>query len=208
MLAIGDYDVFLCKRNQYGYYVWAKQLDVTGINKNRPMVITPDQGIILTGWFSGTVDFDPGPGIVSLTSAGGEDIFILKLNSAGNLVWVKQMGGTSNDKGSSITLDDNGNIYIVGGFSGLADFNPGTGVYNMIANDHDIFITRLDNQGSFVWAAQLDGSGLSNNFAPYSYENLSLTIDEFENIYIMGPFSGTVDFDPGPNQISLTSIGT
>ena len=68
------------------------------------------------GSFSGTADFDPGPDTFNLTSVGGRDIFIVKLDTGGHFIWAKQFGGLSNDYGNSITVDVTGKIYVAGYF--------------------------------------------------------------------------------------------
>ena len=87
--------------------------------------------VYTTGYFQGTVDFDPGAGTFNLTSAGLQDIFISKLDAAGNFVWAKQLGGTLNDVGYSIALDTSGNVYTTGFFRDTVDFDPGAGTFNL-----------------------------------------------------------------------------
>jgi len=66
-----------------------------------------------------------------LTPLGKRDVFICKLDSSGNLVWVKDMGGAGAACGSySLALDHSNNIYATGYFGGTVDFDPGSGVYN------------------------------------------------------------------------------
>ena len=80
-----------------------------------------------------------------LTSAGLNDIFIQKLDTSGNLLWAKSMGGALDDFGLSLDVDGSGNIYITGKFKDTADLDPGSGVFNLIsAGDDDIFIQKLD----------------------------------------------------------------
>ena len=75
-----------------------------------------------------------------------------------NLEWAKQLGGTSHDKGWSIAVDTSGNVYTAGYFQGTADFDPGTGTFNMSsAGQSDIFVSKLDASGNFLWAKQLGG---------------------------------------------------
>jgi hypothetical protein len=79
-----------------------------------------------------------------LVSAGGFDIFIQKLDANGNLIWVKSMGNTLSDVGTSITIDPNGNVYTTGYFRDTVDFDPGVGTLNLIsAGNGDIFIQKL-----------------------------------------------------------------
>ena len=70
--------------------------------------------VYISGLFSDTVDFDPGPGDHILSSAGGHDGFILKLDPAGNLIWVRQIGGSSNDYVRGLALDAAGNVFARG----------------------------------------------------------------------------------------------
>ncbi|MBL0048100.1 MAG: hypothetical protein IPP32_08410 [Bacteroidetes bacterium] len=88
-----------------------------------------------TGSFRGTTDFDPGPGVYNLTSIG-TDMFILKLDPAGNFVWAKSIGGNltgTNAAGRGITLDAFNNVYIFGyaTYNSVVDYDPGPGVYTL-----------------------------------------------------------------------------
>ena len=87
-----------------------------------------DGNIYTTGYFSTTVDFDPGPGVFNLTSVNAEDIFLTKYDSTGKLVWAKSMGDFRYQAGYAITLDSAKNIFITGIFFGSLDFDPGPGV--------------------------------------------------------------------------------
>jgi len=173
------------------------------VNVNRGNAITTDAAgnAYITGCFNGTVDFDPGPGTANLTCAGGHDIFILKLNSAGSLVWVKTIGSTSDDEANSISIDAAGNIYTIGWFQGIVDFDPGAGTATLSATGtYDAFISKLDAAGNYVWAKQLGGTSAS------VFSN-SIATDAAGNIYTNGYFSGTVDFDPGAGLVSLSTTG-
>jgi hypothetical protein len=113
--------------------------------------------VYTTGSFQGTgIDFDPGVGVFNLDSAGDEDIFISKLDSGGNFVWAKSMGGTSLDRGYDIFVDSSGAVYTTGYFLGTADFDPGTGpleIFNLTSTgSSDIFISKLAGRAStFPW---------------------------------------------------------
>lgn len=79
-----------------------------------------------------------------------------------NFLWAKQMSGATTDEGYSIAVDANGNVYTTGAFTGTADFNPSTdpntGTYNLTAvGNYDIFVSKLDASGNFVWAKQFGG---------------------------------------------------
>ncbi len=80
--------------------------------------------LYITGSFRGTADFDPSSGVSSRTSAGEEDAFAMKLDTAGTFAWSASMGGTGLDRGQGIAVDISGNVYSVGMFGGQADFDP------------------------------------------------------------------------------------
>ena len=181
-------------------FEWAKQLG--GTNSDQSVAISTDASgnIYTTGYFMNTVDFDPGPGVFNLSSAGGFDIYISKLDAAGNFVWAKKIGASSNDQGLSIATDANGNVYATGYFQNTVDFNPGIGAANLSSvGSYDIFILKLDAAGNFVWAKRLGGSGTD-----YSY---SISTDVLGNVYTTGHFRNTADFDPGASTFNLTSVG-
>lgn len=157
--------------------------------------------VYTTGAFTDTVDFDPGPGVYNLISTGSNDIFISKLDAYGSFVWAKSIGGIGSDEGSSIAVDTLGGVYITGSFENTADFDPGPGVFNMISQNYeDIFISKLDSNGNFVWAKRF-GSSVGYD------KGSSITTDAIGNIYITGGFDYTVDFDPGPGVLNMTAAG-
>lgn len=140
-------------------FEWVKQMG--GFNYDAGFSITTDidGNVYTTGYFQRTVDFDPGPGTTNLTSAGKTDIFVQKLDASGNLLWVKQMGGSKIEEGRSIATDVNGDVYTTGYFSDTVDFDPGNDTTFLIAEGiTDIFIQKLDANGNFLWAKQMGGT--------------------------------------------------
>lgn len=81
---------------------WVSQMGGTGFNTGEHVAVDAAGNVYTTGSFWGTVDFDPGPGIVNLTSAGASDIFITKQAPSGALTWAVRMGGTGSDEGLSL----------------------------------------------------------------------------------------------------------
>jgi hypothetical protein len=128
------------------------------------------------------------------------DIFISKLNAAGNLIWAKSMGGTDSDGGLSIAADGLGNVYTTGVFQGTVDFDPGVGTRNLTsAGLRDFYISKLDSAGSLIWAKSMGGT--------LNDVGHSIAIDSSGNVYTTGHFTGTADFDPGAGIDTLTSAG-
>jgi hypothetical protein len=193
--------VFILKLDPLGNFIWAKGLKGSGVGS-----ITLDKlgNIYTTGEFGGTSDFDPGIGVFNLISAGssGVDAFISKLDINGNFVWAKKISGsTNNEVGTSITVDATGNVITTGYFDGLVDFNPGIATYTLAstANNFEAYISKLDANGNFVWAKKIGGSS-------GSYGS-SISVDIYGNIYTVGTFEGTGDFNPSTPVYTLTSNG-
>ena len=199
LTAAGEYDVFVQKLDSSGSFVWAKRIGGSIFERPRSIATDGNRNVYLTGQFQGTVDFDPGSSVNSLTSSGSADIYILKLDSAGSFLWVKKIGSSLTDIGYSITLDHNGNIYTTGSFRGTVDFDPGLGAQNLTATSGDAFVLKLDPAGNFVWAKQISGN---------SFEvGRSIATDKSGNVYTTGYFFDSVDFDPGIGVLNLTADG-
>lgn len=182
-------------------FVWANQLGGTGSDIGYSIASDPWGNVYTTGYYSGTVDFDPGPGVFTLTSAGAtNDIFIYKLTAIGNLVWAKSIGSTGDDLGLSISVDAAGNVYTTGQFQGIVDFDPGVGIVSFTSSgNYDIFVSKLDVSGNFVWTKCVGGTGID-----YS---MGVALDVSGNVYTTGSFPATVDFDPGAGVFNLVSTG-
>ena len=190
--------IFISKLNQSGDFIWAKQFG-GGFGIGLSISIDAFDNIYTTGNFQGTGDFDPGAGTLELTSVAGQDIFVSKIDAFGNFVWAKQFGGITNyDEGVSITNDTFGNVYYTGGFGQTVDFDPGVGVFSLTsAGESDVIISKLDASGNFVWAQQISGT-MSNRGNALVTDN--------NNIYTVGSFIGTANFDTGSGVFNLTAL--
>ncbi|MFI5172197.1 MAG: T9SS type A sorting domain-containing protein, partial [Chitinophagales bacterium] len=156
--------------------------------------------IIFTGYFSNTVDFDPGPGIFNLTTGFSQTIYLAKLSSDGSLDWAKKITGTEATSAEAITTDPNNNILLTGYFYGTCDFDPGPGVSELIAFSADNFIAKYDAFGNYIWAVRF-GSEAGGY-------GMSIVADAALNVYSSGVFwEGYADFDPGTDVFELSAEG-
>ena len=196
-------ETFLLKLNNLGDFSWVKQYNTNQLdNPSTSVSIDSLGGIFLSGSFQGTTDFNPNAGIFNLTAIGAKDIFITKLNASGTLKWAKSMGGTNDDILYATAIDKSGNVYSTGYFSGIVDFNPGIAINNLssMVGSSDIYISKLDSLGNYVWAKNF--TGVYNDFS------FSLALDKHKNIYTTGCYSGTVDFNPNAGVFNLSSLST
>ncbi|MCU0439645.1 MAG: putative Ig domain-containing protein [Raineya sp.] len=194
-------DIFVEKLDASGNFVWAKSIGGVSTDTGSSIALDASNNVYITGSFQNTVDFDPGSGTFNITSTSARDIFIEKLDVSGNFVWVKSIEGTGSDAGNSIALDASGNIYTTGFFDSTADFDPGSGTFNLtsVGGSTDFFISKLDASGNFVWALSVGSTSLDISYG--------ITVDASGGIYTTGYFTGTVDFDKSTLVANLVSAG-
>jgi len=184
----GSGDVFVAMIDANGTWQWVTQAG--GIDFDRGNAITLDDSgnTYISGFFADTATFD----YHSITSNGDRDIFVAKMNASGTWLWASQAGGSEEDYGKEITIDNAGSINVIGYFSEVATF----GSNSLISSGgYDIFVSKMDSSGDWQWSTQAGGSEDDSGNG--------ITIDDAGNSYVTGFFQGTASF--GFN--SLTSTG-
>ncbi len=121
----------------------------------------------------------------------------LGLNSQ-SLIWAKTMGANATEAGQSIVVDQAGNVYTTGYFQDTVDFDPGTGVYNLISQGgYDIYVQKLDPSGNFLWAQSYGG-------ANQDYGN-NIMLGQNGEVLISGTYNNTIDFDFSSSTTTATA---
>ena len=174
---------------QVPQWQWAKQAGGISGDWGRDISVDANGNSYVTGCFKETATF----GAFTLTSSGGYDVFVAKLDADGNWQWAKQAGGSGNNYGYGISVDANGNSYVTGRFEGTATFGADTLTSSGFL---DVFVAKLDADGNWQWAKQAGGS---NNDMGYS-----ISVDANGNSYVTGIFQGTATF----GAFTLTSSGS
>lgn len=182
----GEGDVYVAKLDAAGGPLWSKRFGGGGEQHAHSLAIDPTGGVLVTGAFEGAVDFGGGP----LHSAGGFDVFLVKLDASGEHLWSRRFGGTSNDFSAEVAVDDAGNVLVTGWFAGTVDFGDGP----VHAGCSGGFVVKLDAHGHHVWSrAFADGAGGSG-------VGFGVAVDGAGNVLLTGDFRGTADFGDGPLQ--------
>jgi gliding motility-associated-like protein len=186
----GANDIFTVKYDPNGNVLWAKQPGPGGsVNNDVPYRIAADAGgnVIITGNFqSPSITF----GTTTLTNpmgTGATEIFIVKYNPNGNVLWAKQQdaNGSANELGAGVAADPSGNIIVSGWFnSPTVTFGTTTLTNSQSPNSIDIFIVKYDCNGNVLWARQQDAGGTSNDNA------INVTTDARGNVIVTGYFEG------------------
>jgi len=193
----GKPDIFVVKYDASGNVLWAKS--AVGSDYDEAFGISMDAtgNVMVTGKFvSDTLFF----GTSTLIHALGTtvDLFIVKYDSSGNVLWVKSSGGTGMDSGFRISSDANGNIYVAGTFESDTIIFGTTVLTNANAGYTDIFLVKYDAAGNALWAKSAGGSG--NDYGS------SISIDINGNILLTGYFRSTaISFGPAPLTNTNTS---
>lgn len=202
LTASGPDAAFILKLDDDGNLIWAKSISGTSSTLAMDIAVDSSGNVFTGGEFWGTCDFDPGSGVQNHTATGFDaDAYLLKLDTDGNFLWVDIFSGNNNQWVQAIDMNANQDVSVCGAFEGTADFDPGSGGYSITSNgNYDMFTVKLYSaDGSLAWAV---GTGGTSNEQVYD-----LSVSNSGDHYLTGYFSGTVDFDPGPNTYNLTDAG-
>lgn len=172
----GTNDIFLLKFNAVGNKIWAKSIGGINNEEVRGLKTDPNGNIFVIGEYnSPSVTF----GSSTLTNNGAYDLFIVKFNSVGNVLWAKSSGGANDEKSISISIDPAGNIYSTG-FYLSQQFQMGSFPLNnvSVASNGDIWIAKYNNNGEVLWAKSEGGSLFD--------KGIGITTDVNGNAYLTG----------------------
>jgi hypothetical protein len=174
----------------------------------------PYGNVVILGSFPSTIDVNSSAADTLLfATTTGQGLYVSKLDASGQLVWSEQIGGMDDRlTGSVLGVDSLGNIYIGGEFHDTVDFDPGPNVNAMISDGAsippgppwgpppqyltDIFLLKLNSNGQFVWARQLDGTSDQNHLT-------AMTIGNVDDVLILGTCTDTIYFDGPQGQAAI-----
>jgi len=191
-ITTGDfYEAFVQKTDTNGNFVWAKKFGGESFDNGTDVTTDAAGNVYVTGVYQESADFDPGENEFILTSTGGLDIFVVKLDPNGNFIWAKSMGGTEYEETSAIDTDALGNIYLSGYFYNEMNFDAGQSNFSLTsAGWSDGFVTKLNSDGTFAWAKQFGGDDFDLS--------LGMKVMPSGDLYFVGNYRGTADFNPDP----------
>jgi len=195
----GSDDVFLSKFDMYGNYLRTLTWGGSGVDRGEDVMADDNGNVFVTGAWTSTVDFDPGPGVDEREYIGSSDGFLSRFDPSGNRVWTATWGGYGYHCGYSVAEDNMGDLYISGTASSFTDLDPGPDIAGFDCKNHsDVSLTKLDMDGDYIWGRVWGGSH-------YDKGN-DVAVDDSGNVYVTGEFAVTVDFDPGPMVDEHTAV--
>jgi chitodextrinase len=170
-----------------GSYVWSKNFGGALATDNVTLTsngVDSSGNIIVTGYFQGNVDFGGG----TVSSVGGQDIFVAKYSSTGGYLWSKTMGSVAGDYAMALYVDRNDNIIVTGSFNYSVDFGGGA-LNSASPGFSDIFLVKYSAAGVHQWSKQFGDTGNDTGY--------DVTADATGNVIVTGSFVGSVDFGGG-----------
>ncbi len=194
----GVSDIFIAKYDLNANLLWAHRFGNVGGDNGWTVTTDLQDNVYAIGGFVGPVDFDPSSGTATLTSSGSAG-YVAKYDANGNYQWAFSLEAANNEILCGVGTDQNGNVYVTGTFDGAMDCDPGTGTAIIGSSQRNAFLAKYDPNGNYLWAFSLGGT--TNDYG------WDLVNDSLNNVYLVGSFGNTADFDPSAGVASITSSG-
>jgi hypothetical protein len=200
MTSAGSSDAFVLRLSGDGQFISALRFGGDDWDVAQSVAQNASGDLIIAGHFSTTADFNPGPGVVEMTSLSGYDGFVLSISENGDFQWVRQFGGNGDDRAHHVAIHPDQSILVTGDFTNNLIFD--SEIPSLTLNSQgstDAFIARLSDSGEVLWNQRFGGVGADRGRA--------VVADGDGNIYWTGFFSETAHFGPVSNGVSLVSAG-
>ncbi|NNC83356.1 MAG: hypothetical protein HKN79_07245, partial [Flavobacteriales bacterium] len=199
LTALGQSDGFIIKLDRDGEFIWAKTFQGPSNVLSRDLLIDADGNIIISGTFNGQADLDTSEDYAVVISEGDVDIFICKLDQAGNTLWSGSIGGTGTERPYELAMDSEQSIYLSGMFGDACDMDMGDGIHLLHSTGNmDAMLIKMDMDGNFQWAHSLGGSLVDIGHA--------VKVDMNDRIIWAGQYWGSVDMEVGIEEHYQSSL--
>jgi hypothetical protein len=211
----GQQDAFVAKYNSIGDVQWAARIGAVGnLDQGNGIAADPSGNVLVTGNYDGGAvtiynQGSNGAAFVTLPLIGGQDAFIAKYNSIGNVEWAARIAGTVSDNGSAIATDPSGNVFIIGWSTAVVTFYnqgaAGAGVITLqVIGGFDTFVAKYNSIGVVQWAAQIAGATSTD-------VGRGIATDPSGNVFVTGWYNAALTFynkgSAGAGAVTLPLIG-
>ncbi len=175
-------DMYLVKYSSSGNVLWATSAGGTSGDAGAGVSADADGNVVVTGVFSSpSITF--GTSTLTNTGGGNADIFVVKYDGSGNVLWAKAIGGTGYDEGSAIHTDTVGNVIVTGRFDSPSITFGTTTLTNASAGFSDLFVVKYSPSGNVLWAASAGG--------PTMDLGIAVSTDGDGNVLVTGRFNSS-----------------
>ena len=201
LTSAGSNDGLIVRFDAAGDLDWARRIGGRGNDAIMAAAVGLDDEIWLGGQFSKTADLDPTDQLWSAVSAGSRDVFLTKLDAAGDLIFAGTLPARGNQYLTAIAATPEGGLLVTGQYVKGLDLDPGPGQLALTAGKYGVFTLSLARSGSPLWARWVGGGRFESTW--------DIAADQFGRAWTLGNclFRRTTDFDPGPNTFRLNDDG-
>lgn len=198
LYSAGVHDAFIQKLDSSGNFLWAHKIGAASTDDAYSICVDENNNVYVTGSFFGGMDINPDPDSINwISSMGYSDIYIVKFNSNGKLIWDKTVNGIYFEYARGIEIDKYSNVIIAGNFGGSVDFYPGPGIdIRTSLGASDFFALKLDTLGNYISCNTFGGPGQD------VVEGMDISKDN-GSIHLTGEFDAPIDFDTGIGDFIL-----
>ena len=184
LASAGATDIFVVRMDKSGAPLWARRFGDDQQQGSTGVALDTSGAVLMTGYLKGAVDFGSGP---PLTSAGGADVFLAKLDGSGAVLWAQRFGDQQDQGSTGVAVDSDGRVVLAGYFDGTIDFGSGPSLTSMGASN--VFIAKLDGNGAVLWA---------RGFGDSSYqEAIGVAMSADSTVTLAGNFDGSIELGGG-----------
>ncbi|AKT39293.1 hypothetical protein [Chondromyces crocatus] len=175
--------VFIAKLDAAGVHVWSRGYLDTGVMDFPLIDIDGTGNVFMAGVLQSSINFGGG----ALMSAGGNDVYLVKLNASGSHVWSHRVGDAAMQTVTGVAADAQGDVVLVGRFKGTIDFGGGT---LSASGNSDIFVAKLDRHGDHVWSKRFDDDNTTAT-------GVRVAVSPIGHVFVASSFSGLTDLGGG-----------
>lgn len=193
----GSYDTFISKFDSSGNHIWTTYIGGTNVDLASSIKATHDNCLVLLG-YTNSIDFPTTSGAFQTTHAGQYDVFIIKIDTSGNIIWSTLFGGTGGELGVDASLDFNNHI-VIAGQTNSSNFPSTTGAFQPLPlGGNDAFIAKFNQNGQLLWASCYGGTATEDAHAITS---------DFENNIIITGMTNSTDLFISSNAVQSLNNG-
>jgi hypothetical protein len=178
-----------------GDALWARKAGGSGAQVAQDLAVDTNGNVIVVGYFGTKLTLGTLP-TATLTSQGGYDVFVAKLDSDGDPLWASGFGGSSNQQAYSVAVDTTGNLFVAGNFAG--SLTAGGTTLTSAGGKTDAFVLKLAPDGAVLWAKRF-GDGADQRA-------WGIGVTGQGDPVLTGNFAGSINFGTDAST-SLTSAG-
>jgi hypothetical protein len=162
------------------------------------LAVDASENVLAAGVFNEKVEFDRSDRRFDREAVGSDDVYLARLNSRGDFQFIKTFGGKKQETVADLVQDNSGNLFLTGNFNKTTDFDPGPGEELLAApSGGAAYVLKMDADANLTWVRMIGPADINGDQEDAVIAARGIAVDAAGNVWTVGDFAGTVDFDPG-----------